>query len=93
MKILVKGQIFPKVWDIASSVRKIRDDRKDFNLGAGTMSFSIYEVTFPEETKKEGNYITTPQGVRLYLNHGDQYGVDYLISEIDSDPLASRHFN
>ena len=93
MKIIVKGQIFPKIWDIASSVKKIRDDRKEFNLGAGTMSYSVYEVTLPGDTKKEGNYLTTPQGVRLYLCHGDQYGIDYLISEIDSDPLVSKHFS
>ena len=92
MKIIVKGQVFPKIWDIAGKVKKIRDERKDFNLGAGTMSYSIYEVVLPEDTKKEGNYLTTPQGVRLYLGHGDQYGVDYLISEIDNDPLAEKHF-
>ena len=92
MKIVVKGQIFPKIWDIANSVKKIRDERKDFNLGAGTMSYSVYEVTFPSDTKREGNYFKTPQGIKLFLNHGDQYGIDYLISEIDNDPLVSKHF-
>ena len=92
MKIVVKGQVFSKIWDIACSVKKIRDDRKEFNLGAGTMSYSVYEVTLPDDTKKEGSYLTTPQGVRLYFGQGGQYGVDYLISEIDNDPLVSRHF-
>ncbi|MGI9533633.1 MAG: hypothetical protein ACR2NW_01680 [Thermodesulfobacteriota bacterium] len=92
MKIVVKGQIFPKIWDIASSVKKVRDGRKDFNLGAGTMSYSVYEVTLPGDTKREGNYLETPQGIRLYLSHGDQYGIDYLISELDNDPLVSKHF-
>ena len=92
MKIIVKGQIFPKIWKIASNVKKMRDRRKNWNLGGGTMSYSIYEVTLPEDTKKEGNYFITPQGVKLYYSQGSQYGVDYLISDLDSDSLACKHF-
>jgi len=92
MKIVVKGQVFPKIWDIASSVEKMKNCRKNFNLGSGTVSYSVYEVTLPDDTKKEGNYLITPQGVKLYFSQGGNYGVDYLISELDSDPFVSRHF-
>ncbi len=92
MKLTVKGQIFPKVWEIAESVIKLRDDRKSVNIGAGTVGFPVYEVELPEDTRKEGIYFTTPQGVRLYFYPGDQYQIGYLISEIDRDPLRDRHF-
>ena len=92
MKLIVKGQVFPKVWELANSIKKLRDERKDVNLGASTVGFSVYEVELPESTKKSGNYLITPQGVRLYFNQGNQYGIDYLISEIDSDPIAEEHF-
>ena len=92
MTILVKGQVFPKVWDLANSVKKLRDERKIVNLGASSMSFSVYEVCLPDSTKKTGNYYETPQGVKLYHNEGNQYGIDYLISNIDQDPLTERHF-
>jgi len=92
MKITVEGQIFPKVWDIASNVKKMGDRRKDWNLGSGTMSYSVYEVTLPEDTKKEGIYLITPQGVKLYFSQGSQYEIDYLISDLDSDSLACKHF-
>ena len=52
----------------------------------------MYEVDLPEETRKEGVYLITPQGVRLYHHPGDQYQAGYLISEIDRDPLAKKHF-
>ncbi|NIP31443.1 MAG: hypothetical protein GTO02_17975 [Candidatus Dadabacteria bacterium] len=92
MKILVKGQIYPKVWDIANSVKKLRDERKNVNLGSGTLGYSVYEVTLPNNTEKKGNYLTTPSGVRLYFNSGDQYQIGYLISEIDNDPAVLKHF-
>ena len=92
MIIIVKGQVFPKVWDLANSVKKLRDERKDLNLGAGSMSLSVYEVHIPDSTKKSGNYYETPQGVKLYHNEGNQYGIDYLISNIDEDPLVDKHF-
>ena len=92
MKIMVKGQIYPKVWQIANSVKKLRDERRSLNLGAATQSYSVYEVTLPESTTRSGNYLTTPQGVKLYYNTGDQYGIGYLISEIDNDPRVSKHF-
>lgn len=92
MKITVKGQIYPKVWQIADSVKKLRDERRNFNLGAATQGYSVYEVTLPDSTTKSGNYLTTPQGVKLYYNTGDQYQIGYLISEIDKDPRVSKHF-
>lgn len=92
MKILVKGQVFPKVWDLAYSVKKLRDERRQINLGGGSVGFSVYEVELPDDTKRIGNYLVTPQGVKLYFSHGDQYGIDYIISEIDNDPLVSKHF-
>lgn len=93
MKIVVKGQIYPKVWDLADSVKKLRDERRNLNLGAGTQGYSVYEVTLPDSTKKEGNYLTTPQGVKLYYNTGDQYQIGYLISNIDIDPRVNKHFS
>ena len=93
MKLIVKGQVFPKVWDIANSVKKLRDERKQVNLGASSVGYSVYEVELPATSVKEGNFINTPQGVRLYFCEGNQYGIDYLISEIDSDPITSKHFN
>jgi len=93
MKLIVKGQVFPKVWEIANSIKKLRDERKQVNLGASSVGFSVYEVELPETSKKMGNFIYTPQGVRLYFCEGNQYGIDYLISEIDNDPIALNHFN
>ena len=93
MKLIVRGQVFPKVWEIANNIKKLRDERKDVNLGSATVGFPVYEVELPESTKKSGNYLTTPQGVRLYFCQGNQYGIDNLISEIDNDPIASTHFN
>lgn len=92
MKLNVEGQVFPKVWELADNVKKLREERKSVNLGAGTVGFPVYEVDLPEETRKEGIYLITPQGVRLYHHPGDQYQAGYLISEIDRDPLAKRHF-
>jgi hypothetical protein len=92
MKLIVRGQIFPKVWDIAESVRKLRDDRKPVNIGAGTVGFPVYEVELPDDTRKEGLYFITPQGIRLYFYPGDQYQIGYLISELDRDPLTAKHF-
>lgn len=92
MKVTVKGQIFPKVWEIADSVVKLREDRKPVNIGSGTVGFPVYEVELPDNTKKEGVYLVTPQGIRLYFYPGDQYHIGYLISEIDRDPLRDKHF-
>ncbi len=92
MKIEVKGQVFPKVWDIARQVRKLREERRIVNIGSGTVEVPVYEVELPEGTRREGFYIITPQGVRLYWHPGDQYEVGYLISELDKDPLTKRHF-
>ncbi|MGQ0794258.1 MAG: hypothetical protein ACT4NX_09290 [Deltaproteobacteria bacterium] len=92
MKLEVKGQVFPRAWDVAKNVKKLRDERRVVNLGAGTVGFSVYEVELPVETKQDGLYYVTPDGVRLYWNHGDQYEIGYLISELDSDALAARHF-
>ena len=66
MKITVNGQVFPKVWGIANSVKKLRTQRRQVNIGGGTVGFPIFEVELPEETRKEGLYLITPQGVRLY---------------------------
>ena len=93
MKFLVKGHIYPKAWEIAKSVRKLREERKKINIGSGTIGYTVYEVDLPEQTVKTGNYLTTPQGIRLYHNSGDYYGTGYLISEIDNDPLVSKHFS
>jgi hypothetical protein len=92
MKIEVKGQVFPKVWEVATSVRKLRDERRIVNIGSGTVGYSVYEVKLPEGTRKEGVYLVTPHGIKLYLNQGDQYEVGYIISELDEDHLVSRHF-
>jgi hypothetical protein len=92
MKLEVKGHIFPKVWDIATGIKKLREERKVVNIGGGTVGFPVYEVKLPEETKKEGVYLVTPQGIRLYWHPGDQYEIGYLISELDDDPLVERHF-
>ena len=93
MKLNVNGQVFPKVWDLADSVTKLREERKSVNLGAGTVGFSVYEVELSDETRKEGIFYITPQGVRLYYFPGDEYQIGYLISEIDRDPLVKKHFN
>lgn len=92
MKLEVKGQVYPKVWDIAYNVKKLREGRKKVNIGASTMAFPVYEVTLPDSTKREGPYLTTPHGIRLYFHPGDQYQIGYLISEIDDDPLVKKHF-
>ena len=92
MKLIVRGQIFPKVWEIAESIRKLRNDRKSVNIGGGTVGFPVYEVELPDDTKKEGFYYVTPQGIKLYFYPGDQYQIGYLISELDRDPLAVKHF-
>ena len=92
MKLTVKGQIFPKVWEIAESVRELRKDRKSVNLGSGTVGYPVYEVELPDDTRKEGLYYVTPQGIRLYFYPGDQYHIAYLISEIDHEPLRDKHF-
>jgi len=92
MKLIVRGQVFPKVWEIAEGVRKLREDRKPVNIGAGTVSFPVYEVELPDDTRKEGLYFITPQGIRLYFYPGDQYQIGYLISEIDRDHLTEKHF-
>ena len=93
MKIEIKGQVFPKVWDIAYSVKKLREERSLVNIGGGTMGMSVYEVTLPDSTERDGAYLVTPQGIRLFYNRYTQYEVGYLISELDDDPLAKRHFN
>lgn len=92
MKLEVKGHVFPKVWDIARSVRKLREQRKIVNIGSGTVGYPVYEVELPEGTREEGIYLVTPQGIRLYWHPGDQYEIGYLISELDDDPLVERHF-
>ncbi len=92
MKLNVNGQVFPKVWELADNVKKLREERKSVNIGAGSVGFAVYEVELPAETRKEGIYLITPQGVRLYHYPGDQYQIGYLISEIDRDPLVKRHF-
>lgn len=92
MKMNVNGQVFPKVWELANNVTKLREERKSVNIGAGSVGFAVYEVELPEETRKDGIYLITPQGVRLYYYPGDQYQIGYLISEIDRDPLVERHF-
>lgn len=93
MKVLVKGHVYPKAREIANGVRKLREERKKINIGSGTIGYAVYEVILPEDTVKKGNYLTTPQGVRLYHDLGDLYGTGYLISEIDRDPLVARHFS
>jgi len=92
MKLNVNGQVFPKVWELADRVTKLREERKSVNIGAGTVGFPVYEVELSDETRKEGIFYITPQGVRLYYYPGDQYQIGYLISEIDRDPLVKRHF-
>lgn len=92
MKVEVKGHVFPKVWDIARGIRKLREQRKIVNIGSGTVGYPVYEVELPDDTRKEDIYLITPQGIRLYWHPGDQYEVGYLISELDDDPVAKRHF-
>ena len=92
MTIEVKGQVFPKVWDLAYGVHKLRDERRIVNIGGGTVGYPVFQVKLPDGTKMEGSYLVTPQGIRMYWNRGDQYEVGYLISELDKDPLVLRHF-
>lgn len=92
MKLIVKGQLFPSIWNIAGSVRKLRNERRLVNLGAGAVTVPVYEVELPAGTHKDGLYFVTPEGTRLYFNPGDQYQIGYLASELDSDPMAARHF-
>ena len=92
MKLNVNGQVFPKVWELADKVTKLREERKSVNIGAGTVGYPVYEVELPEETRKDGLFYITPQGVKLYYYPGDQYQIGYLISDIDNDPIAKRHF-
>jgi hypothetical protein len=92
MKIEVKGHLFPKVWDIAESVNKLREERKIVNIGGGNTGFTVYEVKLPDGTKKEGMFLVTPQGVRLYYYPGNQYEIGYLISELDEDPFVKMVF-
>jgi hypothetical protein len=92
MKLEVRGQIFPKVWEIAQQVKKLREERRIVNIGSGTMGTTVYEVELPEGTKKDGIYLVTPHGIRLYRHLGNQYESGYLISELDNDELAKRHF-
>ena len=92
MKLEVKGHIFPKVWDIARGIKKLREERRIVNIGSGTVSHAVYEVRLPDDTKKDGVYLVTPQGIKLYWHPGDQYEIGYLISELDDDPLARKHF-
>lgn len=93
MKIEVKGQIFPKVWNIAKSVKRLRTERMKINLGGGAMTVPVYEVELPEGTVEEGVYLLTPQGVRLYHNRTSEYELGYLLSEIDKDPMVSKRFS
>lgn len=93
MKILVRGHVYPKAREIAGGVRKLREERRKVNIGSGTVGCAVYEVELPEDTVREGNYLTTPQGVRLYHGSEDHYGTGYLISEVDRDPLVSKHFS
>lgn len=93
MKIEVKGQIFPKVWNIAKSVKRLRTEIRKINLGGGTMTVPVYEVELPEGTVEEGKYLVTPQGVRLYHNRSSEYDAGYILSEIDKDPMVSKHFS
>ncbi|MCI0453516.1 MAG: hypothetical protein L0Y68_00795 [Candidatus Dadabacteria bacterium] len=92
MKLEVKGQVFPKVWEIAERVKELREERKIVNIGSGTAGFTVYEVTLPEGTKKEGVFFITPQGIRIYYFPGNQYEIGYLISELDEDRLVKRVF-
>ena len=92
MKLEVKGHIFPKVWDLAKSIKKLREERRIVNIGSGTVSHAVCEVRLPDDTKKDGVYLVTPQGIRLYWHPGDQYEIGYLVSELDDDPLAKKHF-
>lgn len=92
MVIEVKGQVFPKVWDLAHGIHKLRDERRIVNIGGGTVGYPVFQVNLPDDTRMEGSYLMTPQGIRLYWNRGDQYEVGYLISELDEDPLVLRHF-
>ncbi len=92
MKLEVKGHIFPKVWDIAEGVRKLREERRIVNIGGGTIGFTVYEVKLPEGTKKEGMYLVTSQGIRLYYHPGNQYEIGYLISELDEERIVKRVF-
>jgi len=92
MNIVHKGYIYPKVWDIASKITKLRDERDIKNLGSGTMSISVFNIEFPEGTKKSGRYYITPKNTKLYQESGDQYHPGFLISEIDKGKIVEKLF-
>jgi len=93
MNIEHKGYIYPKVWDIATRIVKLRSQRELANLGSSSMSVSIYLVQFPQGTKKVGNYFFTPNNVRIYQDVGDQYNAGILISELDDANIREKYFN
>ncbi len=92
MKILHKGFIYPKVWEIATSIKKLRDERNIRNLGSGTMCISVFDVEFPEGTVKSGRYYITPKNTRLYQEAGDQYRPGFLISDKDEEKIVDKLF-
>ena len=92
VKIIHKGFIYPKVWEIARKITKLRDERNIRNLGSGTMSISVFNIDLPEGTVKSGSYYITPKNIRLYQETGDQYRPGFLISEKDKDKVAEKYF-
>lgn len=92
MKILHKGYIYPEVWEIASKITKLREERSIKNLGSSTMCISVFHVDLPEGTIKSGSYYITPKNIRLYQDTGDQYRPGFLISEKDNNRIVEKYF-
>lgn len=92
MIIKHKGFIYPEVWNIASKITKLRDERNLWNLGSGTISVSVFDIELPDGTTKSGRYYITPRNVRLYQESGDQYHPGFMISEKDKHRIVSEIF-
>ena len=92
MNIIHKGYIYPKVWEIANKITKLRDERNIRNLGSGTMSISVFNIDLPDGTIKSGSYYITPKNIRLYQEIGDQYRPGFLISDKDKDKITETYF-
>ena len=94
MKVEVKGHVFPKVWDIARSIRKLREQRKLVNIGSGTVGYPVYEVELPDDTwVKSESFVFAPTqigSVSVVLHKGFDAGAKRMRTEAQKAILAER---